>query len=640
MGWSKKLVDTYNCFEKYAGEEKDGLLLLPIGHSTQNAQITVELYEDGTYCFAEGIDDKDEAVTVIPVTEDSGSRSSGIAPHPLHDKFMYVAGDLSKYQKKDNTEYYKKYLEQLEEWVSWEKAHSTVKIIYEYIKKGTLIQDLIKSNILTLDEGILDEKVKIQGISQNDAFVRFRIYNPRRTLEDPWKDISLYKNYIEFYTKKMETKGLCYVTGKEIACTEKHPSKIRYSGDKAKIISSNDTSGFTFRGRVDTKEEALSIGYETSQKLHHALRWIIEKQGFQKNDMTIVAWNIKMPEIANPAEDCLAEPTEENDGNAENEQNEINTKQGYARKVNKAIEGYMRKLDDPLEDVVIMALDSATTGRLAITYYQELQGSTYYENLKNWYELCSWAQYEKKGQMGNIGTPLPAQVIDIAFGTWQGNIFKAKQNIMNSNMKRLLPCIVEGRKIPSDIVNAIYYKMIHSAASNHYQWKRLLGIFCALYRKENYDKKGVLWEMDKKENEKNGLENADYLWGCLLAVIDAIEEWALREQYGKEVPRATNAMLYFAAFQKNPLRIRRVLENKLAPYIRRLGRRANWLLEMKAEISKQLMQVTDCSLMEKNLDGRFAFGFDCQKRVIQEEIKRRREENEKNKKVVNEIVNE
>lgn len=625
-------MDTYDYCEDCAGIEEDGLLLLPIGHSTQNAQITVTLYEDGTYCSAIIIEDKKDAETVIPVTEDSESRGSGNFPHFLHDKLKYVAGDLSQYQKKDCIEHYKKYLEQLEEWSSWEKAHPAVKSIYEYVKKGILIQDLVQNNILILTDGVLDEKIKIQGISQSDAFVRFEIYSPKKPLEVPWKDISLYENYIQFYTRKIKGNRLCYVTGIEMPCTEKHPSKIRYSGDKTKIISSNDTSGFTFRGRIATKEEALSIGYLTSQKLHKALRWIIQKQGFQRNDMTIVAWNIKMPVVANPAGDLFEEDllasiigTEI----LEEEEQKNDTKEGYGIKVRNAINGYKEKLE-PQEEVVIMALDSATTGRLAITYYQELRGSIYYQNLENWYQICSWAQYMQKGYIGCFGTPLPTQVIDAAFGTLQGNVIKAKDDIIKSNMKRILPCIVEGRKLPGDIVRAVYYKMLHLAAIDRYQWQRLLGIFCALYRKEQYDKKGVLWEMDKRENERNGLESADYLCGCLLAVMDAIEEWALKEQYGGEAPRATNEMLHFAAFQKNPNRTRKILENKLNPYIRRLGRRANWLLEIKEDISYKLLQYSFEAL--RDLDGRFALGFDCQRKEIREEIKRRKEENEKKKK--------
>ena len=47
----------------------------------------------------------------------------------------------------------------------------------------------------------------------------------------------------------------------------------RNSGDRAKLISSNDSANFTFRGeRFSDAGQALRIGYETTQKAHSALR--------------------------------------------------------------------------------------------------------------------------------------------------------------------------------------------------------------------------------------------------------------------------------------------------------------------------------------------------------------------------------
>ena len=61
-------------------------LLLPVAHLTQNAQLEVVLDEEGHFLRAYRVD-KEDAVTVIPVTEDSGTRAgSAIYPHPLADK--------------------------------------------------------------------------------------------------------------------------------------------------------------------------------------------------------------------------------------------------------------------------------------------------------------------------------------------------------------------------------------------------------------------------------------------------------------------------------------------------------------------------------------------------------------------------
>lgn len=114
MAWMKRLAETYDLYQDLAGIVKDGQpVLLPVSHSTINAQIEVTLNEKGEFVQGKVVEKGDE-VTIIPVTEDSAARSSGVAPHPLCDKLCYVAGDYSlfvvdgKKKKHDKTEYYNK----------------------------------------------------------------------------------------------------------------------------------------------------------------------------------------------------------------------------------------------------------------------------------------------------------------------------------------------------------------------------------------------------------------------------------------------------------------------------------------------------------------------------------------------------
>ena len=69
--------------------------------------------------------------------------------------------------------------------------------------KEELVKDLIRERILILDEnGMLDEKVTIQGVSQVKAMVRFivRQNDVTQILEEAcWKDKTLQKAYIEYY---------------------------------------------------------------------------------------------------------------------------------------------------------------------------------------------------------------------------------------------------------------------------------------------------------------------------------------------------------------------------------------------------------------------------------------------------------
>ena len=79
MSWMSQLYLTY---ENNIGQnQQDDITLTPLAHMEQNAQIEVTLDEDGNFCGARKID-KAEAATLIPVTEASAGRSSGVLPLP------------------------------------------------------------------------------------------------------------------------------------------------------------------------------------------------------------------------------------------------------------------------------------------------------------------------------------------------------------------------------------------------------------------------------------------------------------------------------------------------------------------------------------------------------------------------------
>ncbi len=87
-------------------------------------------------------------------------------------------------------------------------------------------------------------------------------------------------------------------------------------GDGAKLISSNDTSGFTFLGRFLTSEQACGVSLEVSQKAHNALLWLISRQGevfFVKGDkgrkepgLTVVAWATSGKTVPKVTDDPLS----------------------------------------------------------------------------------------------------------------------------------------------------------------------------------------------------------------------------------------------------------------------------------------------------------------------------------------------
>src|SRR5699024_3886438 len=134
-------------------------------------------------------------------------------------------------------------------------------------------------------------------------FVRFNVYSPKGVLVDVWNDKEMYKSFINFYNDLLGDKDYCFVTGKYLPTTERHANKIRHSGDKSMLISANDKSGFTFRGRFNHSYEAASISYDVSQKAHNALKWLIERQGKIIDNRVFLIWSNEKIETLDATED-------------------------------------------------------------------------------------------------------------------------------------------------------------------------------------------------------------------------------------------------------------------------------------------------------------------------------------------------
>ena len=98
MGLFQNLIQTYEKSSDAVGVvkiEEDGSAnekktLLPVCHMTFKSEICVTIDKWGK--FVNATRDNKEITIVIPCTESSSGRSSGIAAHPLCDQIDYVAG--------------------------------------------------------------------------------------------------------------------------------------------------------------------------------------------------------------------------------------------------------------------------------------------------------------------------------------------------------------------------------------------------------------------------------------------------------------------------------------------------------------------------------------------------------------------
>lgn len=609
MTWLKTLAETYDVYSVLAGVEKNGqAVLLPVSHSTFNAQIEVTIDKDGNFQDSKKLEKGKDVITIIPVTEDSVARSSGIAPHPLCDKLCYIAGDYTLYTGDHKEKYFGAYIEQLRDWAESEDTHFMVQAIYQYLKKKTLIYDLTTNGTLELDSnGKLTDDAKIHGLGQTGANVRF-VIRENHIPQEVWKNQELYKKYGEYYKRKSGEKKLCYASGKVEACSDKHPSKIRNSGDKAKLISGNDESGFTYRGRFTSKEQAVSVGYDASQKAHNALRWLIQKQGYTRDESAIVCWmvnrDMQVPDMMKDSinayngiddidlgfDDIDIYETPDTDGH--------DTGKYFAERFNSAVNGYAGKVE--IDDrVAIIALDAATTGRLSVVYYDEMGGKQYMDAILYWQRHCKWRRTVKlenseegKKRITCECTPSPRDMTLAAFGVQRSEWLEADSKLIRATVKRLLPCITrKGVKIPDDIIKAAARRASMPQTMSDFVWRNdVLCVVCAMIR-FNYEEDSK--KMDNFLNDN--INDRNVLFGRLLAVYDYMEQRALFEldENGKvREMRMTNAKRYWNAYSSRPAKTSKTIKQNLIAYEKKLNdfelmKFENWTGEIMVRLAEK-----------------------------------------------------
>ena len=647
MSWIQKLYETYDNCQSMIGYSTDESKrpLLPICHMTAQAHIEIVIDQEGKFLRARVVTDKNDAATIIPCTEGSASRAGGKPEcHPLCDKLQYVAGDFEEYGGmmtsgfvKDPEEPYRNYHKVLTDWCESKYAHPKAQAVLKYVKKKTLIKNLIEHQILFVGNNrkFLLKRESKRGKNASDifavvglqeaSFIRWEVDVPGALETKVWKDKTLWESWTHYYFSTKKKEPFCYVKGEYDFLSLQHPKYIRAKGDGAKLISSNDTSGFTFRGRFITAEQACGVGLEVSQKAHNALIWLISRQGkvfFVKGDrgrkepgLTVVAWATSgktIPRVIDDSLSILGFDELPND-----EPLIVSTAQDVAIRFKNRMLGYASELGK-IDSITVMGLDSASKGRLAITYYREdLTGSDFLQGIENWHRTCEWIheyrykdiQDKENGKSKRffqpfIGAPAPINIAEAAYGS------KADDKLKKATVERLLPCIVDGQKIPRDIVDSAIRRASNRIGMKdpkdkyEYEWNKTLSIACALFKKLN-EKEGYSMALDPDRKTR------DYLYGRLLAIADRLEGHAL---YKAGEKRDTNAARYMQQFADRPNKTWRQIYLSLSPYMARLGG-AKYYKDIMDEVMCKFDPIEDFT-SDKPLSGEFLLGYHCQRTVL------------------------
>ena len=636
MSWIQKLYETY---DRCAGQPQfDKNPLMPVDHAEQQVHIEITLNGSGKFRSASVVE---QETTFIPATEKSAGRTSGTVAHGLADKLKYVAPNVSnsisstssedENEDRENSQEdqvlppHTLYLNQLRNWVASE-PEPHVSSILTYVERGSILNDLLQQQILRADS---NGRLLTRWTGTGTPPAIFKVLTPNKGKRDQlaavvrwivelptpdgdarlWLNPSVQASWQRFVAKQAGKASLCMVTGEMLILASNHPKRLRHGKDGAKLISSNDKHGFTYRGRFELAEHAYGIGSSTTQKAHNALRWLIapeRKQGYRNGDQVIVAWAVggqPVPAVVAATDEIV--PTER-------EPYRSDAGQLFAKKLNNAIRGYEAKLPQR-SDVVVMALDSATPGRLAVTFYRELERSEFLGRIKSWHEGGAWQQ-NLAWDRQFYGTPAPADIARAAYGRQVKG--KKTRKLLVATVERLLPCIIDGRPFPRDLMQNCIQRttrrssLMRTKTGYEQEFEFCLGVTCSVL-KQSRPKEEYIMALDE------GRRTRSYLYGRLLAVAENIERFAL-DQAGET--RDTSASRYMQRFADHPVQTWLTISKNLKPYETRLRGKDSTVgfVKSRQDIIDQIGDLfeTDDFVKAGRLDGEFLLGYYCQRHKL------------------------
>lgn len=652
MSWMQKLYRTYESILEQ-GVTDDTEPLTPVGHTIQNAHIVIVIDGQGNFQTARVMPPK--TAILLPATESSENRTSGEAPHPLADKIQYVAKDYADYGGEKKA-YFEGYLKQLKAWCESPFTHPKVQAVLKYVTKGQVVANLVEEGIFQLDS---DNKVlnkweaegnapsifsvlpKTKGeIEFGSALVCWQVEIAGDVHSQTWMDKTIQQSWTDYAASEKTEKGFCLVQGEETVISTMHPAKLRHTGDKAKLISSNDTAGYTFRGRFATAEEAASVSADVSAKAHSALRWLISRQGIRNGDQVTVAWAISGKPVPSPVKDISTEldwadmdnwdisavenPDEFSSQTSSKQPSpdwSVNIGRAAAQIIKKKLHGYQAELKAH-EQISLIMLDSATPGRMALTYYQEFLTADYFANLDAWIDDFSWYQRysievqnvkknDKRTQWCFV-PPSPYSIAETVYGKSLSDTLKKQL------YARLLPVIAGGTSvlIPEDLVRQSFQAACNPNGYENWEWQRNIGVACALYKGWRARHHDLLQRRTYPMSLDTQNRSRDYLYGRLLAVAENTESYAL---YLAGEKRATTAERYMQRFAEHPFATWRNIELALKPYQERLRNNGK---DTGAQAISEIMELftTDDFTCDDKLSGEFLLGYHCQKMEIARRI--------------------
>lgn len=359
-------------------------------------------------------------------------------------------------------------------------------------------------------------------------------------------------------------------------CVSEHSISEAAAHYGVELTDKDDKAGVCFEVQIGLEDSDLSND--------------VDIHGTLTGNQAIVVWAIKRPEekpVLNPQsgsfdfDDSFSSIADESKALHDDISDALNaTNVQYAKIFSRVLRGYegaedLKKHNDPM---VVVILDAATTGRLGVTFYCELQKDEYIKRILQWHVDAAWplTSFKKSIVEGaervNVvqyeGAPSFTDIINCACDT-SDRSSKSYKRFAKDVKERLIECMFGGAQFPMSILNAACHKVTRPMGYDNIRvWRRDFEIACSLWKKHYID------ETRKQHRQEDVItmylepnrDDRDYLYGRLLALADNFEESVLRKQGVKDRP--TNAIKLMSNFTAKPYTTWGTLWKQLTPYLK------------------------------------------------------------------------
>jgi len=569
----KSLVERYEKLEKL--EDSDIFPIMHITKAMKKGDIELTLNGEGVCIRAKTLGEAKDMI--IPATLDSGSRSgSAIFPHALFDDMSYLALNDKKREM---------YLKQLNEWRGENKKLNS---IYSYVQENRFVEDMEKFGITHTDKTFIKFKVEIKGDLEADLS----------------KDPIVINHWIDYYSnlELFKKEDLDYITGKRSKVSAKHPKGTNKNTNSAVLVVSDEKN-----------IRRNSIGFNSSQKAHAMLRYLVANYGFKCDTGVIVTYSlgedINLPKWYSSS-DGIIEGVEDDFGDIATHEESIETilDKNYAKAMRNALLGLGKSenLKKHTNRIAIIALDAATTGRLSVTYYQELDAHEFHEKIVNWHEKCNWHMERWMGDKKNrtkveyISSPKIDDIIKVAFGDTKGDSYT---KIQKRAREQILHSMFSGKPIDKGYVTSALRRVNSPFSFEEWEYRSYVNIACALL-KMYYSNKGDEISVKLEEDRTD----RSYLYGRLLAYAEKIESWARSKRGEKNY--VTNSLRYRSRFSQKPFSTWQLIDSQLNPYREILK---GMVYQNQIDEIKALFESLEEFENNIPLDGKYLMGYSLQR---------------------------